>query len=116
MGAVRTHQTVHQPLVHETQPTFTTTPKPPQLLYQANLKFVDTGNFKLPRKGTQEFTSLQQKISRSLRGTEISKVPGFEDVVVMDFHSKQDGEFDTELVIILNKEVFEAEAEKEAVK
>jgi len=98
------------------KPTFTTTPKPPQLLYQANLKFVDTGNFKLPRQGTQEFTSLQQKISRSLRGTEISKVPGFEDVVVMDFHSKQDGEFDTELVIILNKEVFEAEAEKEAVK
>ena len=68
------------------KPTFTTTPKPPQLIYQAKVKFIDLGqHYKLPRDGTKEFTDLQIKISRSLRNTELRKVPGFLDVAVTSF-------------------------------
>ena len=54
-------------------------------MYQAKLKFVELGNFKLPRDGTEEFVNLQAKISRSLRNTELRNVPGFIDVVVTSF-------------------------------
>jgi hypothetical protein len=67
------------------KPTFTTTPAPPQLLYRAQMKFVDTQNFRLPRERTEEFTQLQERISRSLRNTKLSKVPGFIDVAVVSF-------------------------------
>merc|ERR1712083_659222 len=54
------------------KPTFTTTPKPPQLMYPARLKFINLGqNFNLPREGSEEFTDLQQKISRGLRNTKL---------------------------------------------
>ena len=91
------------------RPTFTTTPKPPQLVYQAKMKFVELGNFKLPRAGTREFTELQEKISRNLRATEISKVPGFVDVAVINFFSRQDGEFETDIVVLVDKNEFESE-------
>ena len=67
------------------KPTFTTTPKPPQLIYQAKIKFVELGNFNVPREGTKEFSELQTKISRSLRNTELRHVPGFIDVAVTSF-------------------------------
>jgi len=87
--------------------TFTTTPKPPQLIYRAKLKFVETGNYKLPREGSVEYTELQERISRSLRSTKLSQVPGFQDVAVVKFYSKEDGEFETDLVVIIDKNEFE---------
>ena len=85
------------------RPTFTTTPKPPQLSYNAKMKFVNTGNYKLPRANTKEYTELQERISRSLRQTELSKVPGFRDVKVINFFSRQDGEFETDVEVILDE-------------
>jgi hypothetical protein len=73
------------------------------------MKFVELGNFKLPRAGTREFTELQEKISRNLRATEISKVPGFVDVAVINFFSRQDGEFETDIVVLVDKNEFESE-------
>jgi len=96
-------------------PTFTTTPKPPQLMYTAKLKFVNLGNFKLPRDGTREFTELQAKISRSLRNTDLRRVPGFIDVAVTSFYSEGQGEFDSDLMIIVDKNEFEAVPESEAL-
>merc|ERR1719334_1425855 len=90
------------------KPTFTTTPKPPQLVYQAKFKVVETGNFRIPDPGTKDFTVLQERISRSLRSTDLSKVPGFLDVAVINFFSKQHEEFDTDVVVILDKDQFEA--------
>merc|ERR1712117_409131 len=96
-------------------PTFTTTPKPPQLMYTAKLKFVNLGNFKLPRDGTREFTELQAKISRSLRNTDLRRVPGFLDVAVTSFYSEGQGEFDSDLMIIVDKNEFEAVPESDAL-
>merc|ERR1712117_288939 len=97
------------------KPTFTTTPKPPQLMYTAKLKFVNLGNFKLPRDGTREFTELQAKISRSLRNTDLRRVPGFLDVAVTSFYSEGQGEFDSDLMIIVDKNEFEAVPEADAL-
>eukprot|EP00092_Neocalanus_flemingeri_P024776 GFUD01026865.1.p1 GENE.GFUD01026865.1~~GFUD01026865.1.p1 ORF type:complete len:678 (-),score=153.52 GFUD01026865.1:380-2230(-) len=91
------------------KPTFTTTPKPPQLVYQAKLKFVGVGtNFKLPREGTKEFTDLQAKISKSLRKTELKLVPGFLDVAVTSFFSENQGEFESDLMVFIDKNEYEA--------
>lgn len=68
------------------KPTFTTTPKPPQLMLTAKVKFVDLGNFNLPVENTKEYTELQAKISRNLRNTDLKLVPGFVDVAVLDFY------------------------------
>ena len=69
------------------KPTFTTTPKPPQLMLTAKLKFVDLGpSYKLPREQTEEYTDLQNKISRNLRNTALKDVPGFLDVSVTSFY------------------------------
>ena len=52
-------------------------------MYPARLKFINLGqNFNLPREGSEEFTDLQQKISRGLRNTQLRNVPGFLDVAV----------------------------------
>ena len=68
-------------------PTFTTTPKPAQLMYQASVKFVELGEaYVLPRRGTREYTELQVRISKSLKElTPLKTVPGFQDVVVTKF-------------------------------
>ena len=67
-------------------PTFTTTPKPAQLMYQAKLKFVELGDrYRLPVRGSREYTELKAKISKALKATTISQVPGFEDVVINRF-------------------------------
>jgi len=98
------------------RPTFTTTPKPPQLVYPASMKFVNTGNYQLPRPDTEEFTKLQERISRSLRQTELRQVPGFLDVAVTRFFSRQDGEFNAEMLVIVDQATFESEAEPLTVK
>ena len=69
------------------RPTFTTTPKPAQLMYQASMKFVELGDlYRLPVRGTKEYIDLQVKISKSLRElTPLNGVPGFQDVVVTKF-------------------------------
>ena len=35
------------------RPTFTTTPKPAQLIYSAKMKFIQLGSFQLPAQGTR---------------------------------------------------------------
>ena len=80
------------------------------------MKFVNTGNFKLPRFNTKEYTDLQEKISRSLRQTELSKVPGFRDVKVVNFFSRQDGEFETDVEVIVDENEFLAEDDPLTVK
>lgn len=69
------------------KPTFTTTPKPVQLHYQASLKFVELGeSYQLPVRGTKEYTELQVRISKSLRElTSLKSVPGFQDVMITKF-------------------------------
>ena len=92
-------------------PTFTTTPRPAQLMYEASVKFVELGDrYRLPVRGTREYTELQQRISKSLRETEISKVEGFEDVVVTKFKStdKQFGEFEAQMIVIVDQKAYEA--------
>ena len=73
-------------LLADGKPTFTTTPKPPQLMVTAEVKFVDLKNFNLPRERTQDYEDLQAQISRSLRQTELKSVPGFLDVQVINFY------------------------------
>jgi hypothetical protein len=69
------------------RPTFTTTPKPAQLMYRASLRFVELGDrYRLPVLGTKEYTDLQIQISKSLRElTPLQTVPGFQDVVITKF-------------------------------
>ena len=56
-------------------------------MYPATIKFINLGEyFNLPAEGTEEFTQLQQKISRGLRNTELRDVPGFLDVAVTKFY------------------------------
>jgi len=91
------------------KPTFTTTPKPPQLMLTAKLKFVDLGpSYKLPREQTEEYTDLQNKISRNLRNTALKDVPGFLDVSVTSFYSQQQGEFEANFMVIVDKNQFDA--------
>ena len=69
-------------------PTFTTTPRPAQIMYGARLKFVNLGdNFVLPTRGSREYTALQERVSKALEATELSLVPGFEEVVVDKFRA-----------------------------
>ena len=69
------------------KPTFTTTPKPPQLMLEATMKFVDVGkNWNLPAPNTEDYTKFQAKISRGLRNTDLKLVPGFVDVSVINFY------------------------------
>ena len=66
--------------------TFTTTPKPAQIMYGAKLKFVELGdNYILPTRGSREYNKLQERISKALETTELSLVPGFEEVVINKF-------------------------------
>ena len=67
--------------------TFTTTPKPAQLMYQATVKFVELGDsYVLPRRGTKDYIDLQVRISKSLKETTpLRTVPGFQDVVITKF-------------------------------
>jgi len=90
------------------KPTFTTTPAPARLMYPAKLKFVQLKNFRLPKQGTKEFFDLQEKISRSLRNTELKRVPGFIEVAVTSFYSERQGEFDSELMVVVDKSEYEA--------
>ncbi len=67
-------------------PTFTTTPRPAQVMYGAKVKFVNLGdNFRLPTKGSREYTSLKDRIARALTSTTLSQVPGFEEIVIEKF-------------------------------
>jgi len=97
------------------KPTFTTTPAPPQLNYQAKLKFVDTTNFKIPKEGTKEFTELQDRISKGMRNTELRNVPGFLGVQIKRFFSANQGEFEIELIVMVDKNEFESEGETPTV-
>ena len=55
-------------------------------MYEATVKFVELGDrYKLPVRGTREYKELQTRISRALQGTEIARVPGFEEVTVTKF-------------------------------
>ena len=55
-------------------------------MYQAKLKFVELGDrYRLPVRGSREYTELKAKISKALKATTISQVPGFEDVVINRF-------------------------------
>ena len=69
------------------KPTFTTTPKPAQIVYTASLKFVELGErYSLPVKHTREYNELQNKISKHLRElTPLKDVPGFQDVAISKF-------------------------------
>ena len=71
------------------RPTFTTTPKPATLVYQATMKFIELGDrYQLPVRGTKEYTDLQVRISNSLREqTKLMEVPGFTEVAVTKFRS-----------------------------
>ena len=67
-------------------PTFTTTPKPAQIMYGAKLKFVELGdNYILPTRGSREYNKLQERVAKALEATDLSLVPGFEEVVVNKF-------------------------------
>jgi hypothetical protein len=67
-------------------PTFTTTPRPAQIMYGASLKFVNLGsNFRLPTRGSREYTKLQERVAKALEATDISHVPGFEEVIIEKF-------------------------------
>lgn len=90
------------------KPTFTTTPKPPQLMVTAEVKFVDLKNFNLPRERTQDYEDLQAQISRSLRQTELKSVPGFLDVQVINFYSEQKGEFEAKFMVVVDETEFES--------
>ena len=57
-------------------------------MYGARLKFVNLGdNFVLPTRGSREYTALQERISKSLEATDLSLVPGFEEVLVDKFRA-----------------------------
>ena len=92
-------------------PTFTTTPKPAQLMYQAKIKFVDLGErYRLPVRGSREYTELKTKISKALKATSISSVPGFQDVVINRFRGtdKVFGEFLADMMVVVNKDEYES--------
>lgn len=93
--------------------TFTTTPKPAQLMYQASLKFVELGKlYQLPVKGTKEYTDLQVRISKSLRElTPLKTVPGFQDVVVTKFKSAEFGEFTADMIVVIDKQEYDAKTD-----
>ncbi len=95
-------------------PTFTTTPRPPQLVYEAKVKFVELGErYRLPVRGTREYKELQSRISRALEGTKISQVQGFVELQILKFKStkKQFGEFEAEMMVVVDKEEYDGRAE-----
>jgi len=99
------------------RPTYTTTPKPAQLVYNANLKIIKVGvNYQLPREGTREYTKLQEKIQRALIGSQLNDVPGFQHVAVTNFRRTGNGEFVTDLMVLVDKNVFEDANEPMSVK
>ena len=74
------------PILADGSPTFTTTPKPAQLMYEASVKFVSLGDrYQLPVRGSREYKELQTRISRALRETPIGEVNGFEEVMIKKF-------------------------------
>ena len=47
-------------------PTFTTTPAPPRVMYEARVKFVELGErYTLPVRGTREYKELQSRYELS---------------------------------------------------
>jgi len=95
------------------KPTYTVTQKPPQIMYSAQVKFINAGEaFQLPIQGTEEYSILENRISRSLAQTNLKNVPGFQGVTVTKFSSKNQGEFVTDLIIVLDKNTFEGEDNK----
>ena len=67
--------------------TYTTTPRPAQIVYMASIKFVNLGDsYVLPVKHTQEYNELSNMISRNLRElTPLKDVSGFETVAIHNF-------------------------------
>ena len=49
--------------------------------------FLDLGqSYQLPRRGTKEYSDLQNRISRNLKElTSLKDVPGFEEVIITKF-------------------------------
>ena len=67
--------------------SYTTTPRPAQIVYIASIKFVNLGDsYVLPVKHTQEYNELSNMISRNLRElTQLKDVSGFETVAIHNF-------------------------------
>ncbi|TRY75553.1 hypothetical protein TCAL_06383 [Tigriopus californicus] len=92
-------------------PTFTTTPRPAQLRYQAKVKFIELGDkYQLPVSGSREYTELKTRISRAMKGTMISQVPGFQEIVINKFRGtdKIFGEFEADMFVVVDKDEYEA--------
>lgn len=57
---------------------YTTTPRPPLLHYTVELMLTDVGeNFVVPQPGTVSWTSITDRIKRSVEGA-IQEVPGYQ--------------------------------------
>lgn len=81
-------------------------------MYEAKLKFVELGeNFRLPTRGTRAYKDLKEQIARALTETQLSSVPGFEEVVIKKFKtsSLNFGELEAEMLVVVDKEAYETE-------
>lgn len=67
--------------------SFTTTPAPPRLFYNVELKMVGLANdFEVPEQGSAEFNDLAEKFGTQVgNALQAGKVPGFEEAVVTEF-------------------------------
>ena len=61
-----------------------TTPAPPRLFYNLQVKLVNLGeNFKIPPPGTSDFDTLSNQIGNNFEGI-LGNVPGFHKIEVND--------------------------------
>jgi len=89
------------------KPTYTVTTPPPQLVYNAKMKFINLAdNYQLPKVGTREYTDLENKISRSLSETSLKNVPGFEGVIISRLFSDNQGEFISDLRVVVDQDKY----------
>lgn len=67
--------------------SFTTTPAPPRLFYNVQLKMVGLANdFQVPEPGSAEFNDLADKFGRQVESAlHDAKVAGFEEAAVTEF-------------------------------
>jgi len=73
-------------------------------------------SYQLPVIGTREYTELENRIAKSLSQTNLRNVPGFQGVQITKFSSDNQGEFYTDMVVVVDKEQFEKGGENEVEK
>ncbi|KAK4296451.1 hypothetical protein Pmani_031050 [Petrolisthes manimaculis] len=89
---------------------YTTTPRPPQLHYEVEMKLTGVGsNYEIPEPGSTTWIQLTDRVRDSVEGA-LKDVPGYEATEVVEVVDSGSGTLVARMEVILDKTAHEAEA------